>query len=258
MSITDKTYYIKNLEVVIESSLSDRPSPWNVKQRHSDALVYVISGNCNYTFGNKTITVKEGDVVYLASKSDYHMALCDNVYSFIYCDFEFFDSPNEECCVFSPENSFETKNLYVKLLKHYKNSELISCMSVLYAIYEKLKQSNNRPYIGRSARQKILSAKDYIDRNFYDSGLSISFLAKSLNFSQVYFRKLFKAFFGITPSEYIITSRLKEAEKLLKYPFLTIEECALKSGFSSSHYFSRAFKKHMGITPSENKKRGCK
>lgn len=34
----------------------------------------------------------------------------------------------------------------------------------------------------------------------------------------------------------------------MKYPFLSLEECALQSGFSSLQYFCRVFKKEFNIS----------
>ena len=72
--------------------------------------------------------------------------------------------------------------------------------------------------------------------------------------SNVYFRSLFKAQYHLSPSQYIISVRLKNAKSLMKYSFLTLEECALQSGFSSLQYFCRVFKKYTGMTPSEYRK----
>ena len=87
--------------------------------------------------------------------------------------------------------------------------------------------------------------------------LSVSALAKIADMSEVYFRKLFKAEVGVSPLKYIISVRLKKAKQLMKnYPFLTLEECARQSGFSSLHYFSRVFLSEFGTNPSKYRKNG--
>lgn len=109
----------------------------------------------------------------------------------------------------------------------------------------------NKIYISKSSRNKIAESKDYIDANFNDTSLSVDFLAEKAVMSNVYFRSLFKAQYHLSPSQYIISVRLKNAKSLMKYSFLTLEECALQSGFSSLQYFCRVFKKYTGMTPSE-------
>ena len=112
-------------------------------------------------------------------------------------------------------------------------------------------KTENKIYISKCSRNKIAESKDYIDANFKDTSLSVDFLAKKAAMSNVYFRSLFKAQYHLSPSQYIISVRLKNAKSLMKYSFLTLEECALQSGFSSLQYFCRIFKKYTGMTPSE-------
>ena len=114
-----------------------------------------------------------------------------------------------------------------------------------------MSKSNN--YAERTADNKIVSAKEYIDANFADITLSVTALAEQAGMSDVYFRKLFKKNYHMSPSQYIRIARIKAAKKLLHYNFLTLEECSIQSGFSSVQYFCRVFKKETGMTPSEYK-----
>ncbi|MBE6651758.1 MAG: helix-turn-helix transcriptional regulator [Ruminococcaceae bacterium] len=100
----------------------------------------------------------------------------------------------------------------------------------------------------------MIEARFYIDENFNLPEFSITLLAERIEMSEVYLRKLFRAQYGISPSKYLISVRLKNAKKLMKYPFLTLEECALQSGFSSLQYFCRLFKKETGISPGKYRK----
>ena len=86
-------------------------------------------------------------------------------------------------------------------------------------------------------------------------GITQEDLAEKIGISEVYLRKLFKAQYGITPSNYLISVRLENAKKLMRYPFITLEECALQSGFSSLQYFCRLFKKETGISPGKYRKK---
>ena len=127
-------------------------------------------------------------------------------------------------------------------------------MSILYGIYSILQQDAHKKYLGKNKENKAAEAMRYIDENFTLPEFSISLLAEKIGMSEVYIRKLFKAQYGISPSKYLISIRLENAKKLMKYPFLTLEECALQSGFSSLQYFCRLFKKETGISPGKYKK----
>ena len=127
------------------------------------------------------------------------------------------------------------------------------CISLIYDIYSLILMSKNNNYAEQTADKKIVSAKEYIDANFADTTLSVTALAEQAGTSDVYFRKLFKKIYRMSPSQYIISARIKTAKKLLHYSFLTLEECSIQSGFSSIQYFCRVFKRETGMTPSEYK-----
>jgi AraC-like DNA-binding protein len=48
--------------------------------------------------------------------------------------------------------------------------------------------------------------------------------------------------------------RLDQACRLMKSTELTIEEIALKVGYSDYFYFNKVFKKHYGLTPARFKR----
>ena len=127
-------------------------------------------------------------------------------------------------------------------------------MSILYSIYGLLQQDTQKSYLGKSKEMNMIEAKRYIDENFSLPELSISLLAEKNEMSEVYLRKLFRARYGISPSKYLVSVRLKNAKKLMKYQFQTLEECAQQSGFSSLQYFCRLFKKETGISPGKYRK----
>ena len=69
--------------------------------------------------------------------------------------------------------------------------------------------------------------------------------------SEVYFRKLFKEEFGISPQKYIIDLRLQNAAGLISTGYYSLKEVAYMSGYTDYKYFSVEFKKNMGVSPSE-------
>ena len=127
-------------------------------------------------------------------------------------------------------------------------------MYILYNIYNHLQQGADQSYLNKNKKDEITGIKRYMDEHFNQSDLSVSVLAEQIGISEVYFRKLFKAQYGISPSKHLISVRLKNAQKLMRSQFLTLEECALQSGFSSLQYFCRLFKKETGITPGQDRK----
>lgn len=56
---------------------------------------------------------------------------------------------------------------------------------------------------------------------------------------------------GVTPTAYLLESRILYAKKLLLSTDIPIREIALESGFSQSSYFIHCFKKVVHMTPEQ-------
>src|SRR5512140_2844928 len=111
--------------------------------------------------------------------------------------------------------------------------------------------------------RRINAALDFIDRNLPDD-IPLAKLAAVACFSPYHFHRLFSAFVGEPPAEYIRRLRLEKAAILLandaSVPVTTI---ALGCGFSTSALFCRLFKARFGMPPTawrdggyENRKNG--
>ncbi|MBQ2891056.1 MAG: helix-turn-helix transcriptional regulator [Clostridia bacterium] len=247
--------FFKKLISVIKSEINNHTKPIYVRGRHSDAFVYILSGSCSYSFDDgRVFTVNQGDILYLAHNADYTMNIHTPSYRFIYCDFEFDGEDLRESNVYSLIEDSDSENLFRRLYKKYKTfseDSFAECMSLLYTIYGIILRTQSKDHKKQSVEGKIGEAKEYIDTHFTDVAISVTALAEQTGMSEVYFRKLFKKQYNVSPSQYIISVRIKKAKQLLNYSFLTLEKCALQSGFSSVQYFCRVFKTITGITPSE-------
>ena len=251
IDITEKQLTVGRIINVIKSSNRMHHRLISVNGRRSDAFVYIIAGSCTYTVGETQFTVQAGDILYLSHNSVYTMYIHTEDYRFIFCDFEFSESIPRKCDYYRSENT-EWEVFFSRILKAYAGAEANSyceAMSFLYRIYGAVIFEANKRYVSSAAKDKINAAKNYIDTHLSDPLLSVAFLAENAGMSEVYFRKLFRSQTGVSPSQYIIASRLKNAKRLMEYPFLTLEECALSSGFQTVQYFCRVFKKEFGVTP---------
>lgn len=257
--ISKTAFRIKDVKNVISSQANNLKKPLFVDGRHSDAFVLVLSGGCKYTLEDGSqITAKAGDVLYLAQSAKYRMDyLQDEKYKFTFCDFEFDSQTPRACAVFHLENPAPVEQLFKRLLIAYAENGadfFAESASILYAVYAAVIRSQNAAYLQRSARMRAENGKRLIDLHCGDNDLTVAAVAEKLDVSEVYFRKLFKAKYGQTPSEYIASARLQKAIGLMEYPFLPLEECAKRSGFSSYPYFNKVFKAHFGVTPAKYKK----
>lgn len=91
-------------------------------------------------------------------------------------------------------------------------------------------------------------AANYISQ-YCTSPINWQELAASYHYSYDYFRHLFKEEIGISPSQYLIRSRLNLAKKLLEEGKLNCTEIAYQCGFSSSAHLSAQFQRAFGQSP---------
>ena len=80
-------------------------------------------------------------------------------------------------------------------------------------------------------------------------------IAKTFGMSGRYFRKIFTRWYGISPSQFVIDTRLHRAKLLLSCSDKTITEIAFSCGFYDSSHMLRAFKQYEGMTPKEYRKK---
>ena len=90
--------------------------------------------------------------------------------------------------------------------------------------------------------------KNYVDKNFRNPDLTVSFAAAQFKLSSAYCSKLFREQYGTRLFDYIQQRRL-EAAKMLLDSGKNMKDIAEEVGFSSALTMSRAFKRYEGTTP---------
>ena len=105
-----------------------------------------------------------------------------------------------------------------------------------------------------SAREKeILSEAaliSFIQEHYTDSMFCLEDIAGFLDVSVYTASRIFKNQSGMSLRKYLNDLRIEHACDLLRHSDLSINDIALKSGFTSASYFNRIFKDSEGITPS--------
>jgi signal transduction histidine kinase/DNA-binding response OmpR family regulator len=97
----------------------------------------------------------------------------------------------------------------------------------------------------------IKNLQDVIEKNLSDPDFNVENLRKKLSMSQpTLYRKIF-ALSGKSPTDFIMSYRLKRAAQLLKSGFGSITEVAFEVGFTHRTYFTKCFKKKFNQLPSE-------
>ena len=83
---------------------------------------------------------------------------------------------------------------------------------------------------------------------------SVSAMAQQLGFSESRFSVLYKAVFGISPTQDLISARVNAAQNMLIFQNRRIEDISTALGYQNVTHFIRQFKAATGMTPSAYRK----
>jgi AraC-like DNA-binding protein len=201
---------------------------------------------------NNTYIANSGDIVYTPIGSEYKVELCDFENSdshTVGINFFLYDEKGEDIILSDGIEIFHSddkivssmfhQSIYHDIIKqHTKNRILL--MEILCA----LSQDSKR----KSATDNVTKALAYLSENIEESP-SISKLAEVCNVSEVYLRRQFKNYVGMSPVEYRNTLRLDRAKTYLEYGEISVQEISDALGYSTVSHFIKEFKNKFGISP---------
>ena len=99
-----------------------------------------------------------------------------------------------------------------------------------------------------NAEARVARAIRTIDHRL-DGALSLGRLARQAGLSPYHFLRTFKSLAGVTPHQYVLRARLREAASRLATGGAKVVEVALDSGFGDVSNFNRAFRAEFGESP---------
>ncbi len=99
-------------------------------------------------------------------------------------------------------------------------------------------------------REPIEPALAYVYEH-YKEDIQVSDLARSCSMSESYFRKQFARIMGMSPLEHINRYRVHRAMNLLLTTGDSIQNIAVRAGFSSVAAFNRNFRQYAQLSPSD-------
>jgi AraC-like DNA-binding protein len=95
----------------------------------------------------------------------------------------------------------------------------------------------------------LRKVRDRIDRE-YAQPLDVEALARGVNVSAGHLSRQFKAAYGESPYQYLMTRRIERAMALLRRGDLSVTEVCFEVGCSSLGTFSTRFTELVGVPPS--------
>lgn len=99
-------------------------------------------------------------------------------------------------------------------------------------------------------KQVAEAMRQYICDNFM-TDISMQAAARAMNYSDVYFCRLFKQCFDQNFTSYLAQFRINEAKKLLMDLSVNVKDAGMSVGYADSNYFAKVFKRLTGMIPSE-------
>lgn len=242
-------------------------------------IYYQLSGERYYFIKDRSYYIKKGDIVVIdmlelhktsfAGAVEYERMLInfkkEYLSDYINCmkglnPLEVFRKPINIYSLTLAERNYIEQLLYRMKDEFEKRSEgydtylkisLIELLILLSRSSEKMKnQSMEYP---SALHKKISQIASYINSN-YSKQLTLNQVAEIFKVSPYYFCRTFKEVTGFTFTEYLNTTRVKEAQRLLLESALKVIDIAEKVGFDSSTHFGRIFKSRTGFSPLQYRK----
>lgn len=102
--------------------------------------------------------------------------------------------------------------------------------------------------------KRIVEAISQMEQALEDP-LDISEIAQVANLSLRHMERLWHQHFGMTPQQFYVQIRLKEAQRLLKESTETISSIALRCGFVSSSHMGSTYRKRFGRSPGAERRK---
>lgn len=226
--------------------------------RPYDCFAYILNGSATYDFGDYTLHVKAGDLLFLAKGTSYTMTV-HNEYGFLHANFVLDGSAASplQCEAFPAPSGKKTEDLFHKLIATWRRATPTAkedCLALLYMVYSDFLNTANSSYIHSDKKNLMEKATDYINNNLEDETMTVARIASAVHMSERHFRRSFKEAYNLSPLRYINMKRITRAKELLCYSDLPLGKIAATAGFSSIYYFSNAFKKEVHCSPSEYRK----
>jgi len=212
-------------------------------------VYYVYDGEVEYEDAQFKTLLKPGYLYIFPSTSIYTMK--QNICNRLNCTFmhiDFFPFQIAELIEFPIEKNPTLKYILYAIAGsiNENNLRLINALADVFKLYCTEYQFFKLP------DSRITKALTYIAEHVKDD-ITVYKLSSLSGYNTQYFVRLFRECTGLTPYQYIISYRLKEAIKFLRTD-ISVSQIANMTGFSDIKTFSRSFKQHFSLSPSKYRK----
>lgn len=244
-------------------------------------LIFILEGNGDHILNESRFSYTKGDLFLLTPK-DVHEFKIENTTRFGFIKFTehlflektelvsdlkwrknidaviMYANSIPESVIVSTVDRIQLFTLFEIIKTEYKSSslygrsillELLGALLIMISRNLNEKQKNI-PLINDTEEEKINNILTYIRQNVLDKEkVRIKVIAELFHMSPNYISIFIKKHAGISIQQYVIQTKIKMAERLLKQTNLNISEVAHKTGFTDASHFNKLFKKYIGSSP---------
>ena len=239
-------------------------------------FIYIESGTVTFWIGEDQFKLSEGDGIFINTKVLHRLyspskalipnfvfmpsfiAACD---SFIYQKYILpVISPSLSFLIFHKEVCWQARALTVmqqiiSAQDSAASKELIT-VSLLQNLWQEIFENADIPSPeehkdhSSSSQARLQLMMQFIHLN-YSQNISLDDIAREAMVSKSTALNLFRKYLHITPVNYLINYRLKQASQLLSKTEKKIHLISSETGFHNVEYFCKIFKKRYNFTPTE-------
>lgn len=228
---------------------SPRGKKLDMVHRPSYGITFCTDGQITYVHNGKKFVSDRHHALLLPKGADYTL-YCDRSGVFPLINFEctadFTADEFVSISILQPEGYLRD---FEKLQKIALFQNRAKAMSIVYDICSRMAGEL------QTEQSALAPAMAFLEKYFADPALTNRQIADCAGISEVYFRRLFRQAYGITPKQYILEVRIRKAMQLLAEQGASVTAVAEQCGFSSVYHFSRAFKAFTGYTATAYRQR---
>jgi len=161
-----------------------------------------------------------------------------------------FFSPNNPCINLGiNEQAFDLFNLIIEGVKKEEGGYQAQISGAILHLLGTIHAGNRGSLIENHEQHVLIDKARLLFRSNITNEFSPEQAAKELMIGYSSFRKLFKAYTGISPGQFYIQLKIERAKEMLRSPTIPVKEIAYELRFESHFYFSKLFKEKTGLTP---------
>ncbi|MBQ2707152.1 MAG: helix-turn-helix transcriptional regulator [Clostridia bacterium] len=216
------------------------------KNRPSWGVSVLISGKMRHT-QDSTVHLTEPGMVQIVPRGGNYFIECELESSYYLVNFlaEGLDDRVHSIRVADPQPYIA---LMRRMYEYPDQTHMLHQTAMLYEFFALLADEMFRE-ARETTKYDISPSVRYMREHLADASLDTERIAAASNISAVYFRKLFRAQYGVPPIRWLAEQRIRRARRLLAERQLSVAQIAQKCGYSDIFSFSNAFKKAVGMSP---------